>query len=213
MRFKASILESVQQSTKQILNILKKEISKIFDRSSNNIQKDLKRSIGNAIRSQPEYTSLKSGSLRYELGIPDISAVDQLVDRFADSVSVNINNVSITGNRIDAALVFTIMADEDLDTILSSAEASVVTEKGDVLPWLKWLLLMGKEPIILTHKVLVKPSPYSRTGQAIMIPTKSGSWRVPPAYAGTLDNNWITRALSSIESEINNILTKYISSN
>ena len=56
----------------------------------------------------------------------------------------------------------------------------------------------------------MKPTPFSRTGQAIMIPTKSGSWRVPASYIGTIENNWITRALSSIEDDIPNVLGKYI---
>ena len=43
-----------------------------------------------------------------------------------------------------------------------------------------------------------------------MIPTKSGSWRVPASYIGTIENNWITRALSSIEDDIPNVLGKYI---
>ena len=71
-------------------------------------------------------------------------------------------------------------------------------------------MLRGNDPIIMEHRILFKQTPFSRTGQAIMIPTKSGAWRVPASYIGTIENNWITRALSSIEDQIPNILSKHI---
>jgi hypothetical protein len=210
MRFGASILESVASITSQVVKGFAKQVGDLFNKAQPNIQRELRTRLADAIRSQPEYGSLKSGSLRYEFGLADASVVDSLVNRFVESIYVTTKNINTSSTKINAELVFSIIANEDLDNILSSSDANIVTEKGDVLPWLNWLLLRGNEPIILTHRILIKPSPYSRTGQAIMIPTAQGSWRVPQSYIGTVDNNWITRALSSIEDDISNILAKHI---
>ena len=210
MRFGASIIESVAGITNTIIREFSKQIKKLFDKAQPKIEKDLRIKLASAIKSQPEYSSLKNGELRYNFGIADSSIIDNIVDRFVNSINVATNIVNNTSTTINAELVFSIVANNDLDEILSSDDANIMTEKGNTLPWLNWLLIRGNEPIILTHKILIKPSPYSRTGQAIMIPSKAGSWRVPPRYIGTLDNNWITRAISSIEPEINNILSKHI---
>ena len=210
MRFGLSILESIADISKQVVSAFAQQVKSLFNKAQPKIEKDLRQLISNAIRSQPEYSSLKSGSLRYEFGLEDSSVVDRIVDRFVESIHVNTNIVDTSKSTINAELIFSIIAQEDLSEILSSTEASFVTEKGETIPWLEWLLLRGSEPIILTHRILIKPTNYSRTGQAIMIPTKSGSWRVPPSYVGTVENNWITRAISSIESNINSVLSKHI---
>lgn len=210
MRFRASLVESVNNITGTIIKEFSKQVKKLFNIAQPKIEKDLRTKLADAIRAQPEYSSLKGGELRYNFGIADSSIIDNIVDRFVNSITVATNIVNTNSTTIDAELVFSIVAADDLDEILSSADASIITEKGDSLPWLNWLLIRGNDTIILTHKILITPSPYSRTGQAIMIPSKAGTWRVPPRYIGTLDNNWITRAISSIEPEINNILSKHI---
>ncbi len=210
MRFGLSILESAGRIASEVAKSISKEVSSIFTKAQPKIQRDLRTKLASAIRSQPEYGSLKNGQLRYNFGLSDVANVDILVDRFVESIYVTTQSVKATNNQVSAQLVFSILAQNDLDNILSSSEAAQVTEKGETLPWLRWLLLRGNEPIILTHRILMKPTPFSRTGQAIMIPTKSGSWRVPASYIGTIENNWITRALSSIEDDIPNVLGKYI---
>ena len=210
MRFGLSIRESISKITNQIINGFSKQVEKLLNKAQPKIETELRSKLALAIRSQPEYGSLKSGELRYELGIPNIAAIDNLVNRFVQSIYVTTKIVNTSSNTIDARLIFSIIANDDLDDILSSDDANYVTEKGENIPWLNWLLLRGGDPIILTHRILIKQTGYSRTGQAIMIPTKSGSWRVPPRYVGTFDNNWITRAISSIEDEINIVLAKHI---
>lgn len=210
MRFGTRILEGVQSVSKKVLGELSKQVGKLFTKAQPKIQKDFRTIISRAIRSQPEYGSLKTGELRYNFGIPNVAAVDAVVDRFVDSINVRTNAVKVSGNTLSADLIFSIIAEEDVTSILSSEEAQVLTEKGQTLPWLQWLLLEGSEPLVLTHRIKIGSSEYSRTGQAIMIPTKNGNWRVPPRYIGTVDNNWITRAISSVEGEINNILSKHI---
>ncbi len=210
MKLGLSILESVGRLTSDVVRDIGQQVSKLLTKAQPKIQRDLRRLVASAIVAQPEYGSLKTGTLRYNFGLADTSVIDNLVDRFVDSIYVTANNINVSSSKINASLIFTILASEKLDDILSSQDANLVTEKGENMPWLTWLLLRGNEPIILTHRILIQPSPWSRTGQAIMIPTKSGTWRVPASYIGTIENNWITRALTSIEDEIPGVLSKHI---
>lgn len=215
VKLSLSILESTDKISKDILKLIVAEIQQKFSKSSEKIQNDLQSVIHNSITIQPEYQSLKNGELQYNFGIANTSVVDSLVDRFVESITYNIDKVRIKNNQIDGRLVFSILSQTTLEEILSSSEANVLTEKGSSLPWLKWLLLSGADPLILEYKLLEgKKGNFkgSRTGKAIMIRPKSGdgSWSVPPAYAGTIDNNWITRAIDSAKSEIENVLSKHI---
>jgi hypothetical protein len=47
---------------------------------------------------------------------------------------------------------------------------------------------------------------------AIMIPSSS-SWRVPPQFAGTENDNWTTRAINSVEDSVYKIIQENIEKN
>jgi hypothetical protein len=74
-------------------------------------------------------------------------------------------------------------------------------ERGYSLPWLEWLLFRGGEIIVRNFEVEYGTNPRSRSGDAIMI-SSNKNWRVPAQFAGTIGNNWTTRAISSIEDKI-----------
>ena len=67
------------------------------------------------------------------------------------------------------------------------------------------MLLKGNAIIIKNYEVKFGPSPKSRSGDALMIQSSS-SWRVPPEFAGTIKDNWTTRALNRIDNKIINLI-------
>ena len=80
-------------------------------------------------------------------------------------------------------------------------EATVTDNQGQKLPWLEWLLLRGNQIIIRNYQVRMGASPYSRTNMAVMVQSKK-NWRVPMEFAGTITNNWTTRALDKVDAQI-----------
>lgn len=82
--------------------------------------------------------------------------------------------------------------------------ASFTSEKGHLVNWLYWLLFSGNAIVVADYEVAY--GDVGRTGQAIMI--KSGSFRVPQQFAGTPENNWITRAANNSLPRIRNIIEK-----
>jgi hypothetical protein len=97
------------------------------------------------------------------------------------------------------------MIKSDFNDLISMGESVVVTEKGTDLNWLSWLLIDGDAIIISDYMFVAGPFDTSRTGMGIMRQS-GGAWRVPPEFAGQINNNWITRAIDAAASEIDNTL-------
>jgi hypothetical protein len=78
----------------------------------------------------------------------------------------------------------------------------VTTDKQTDLHWLDWLLRQGSAVIVSGYQYTPKRD--GRSGGGVM--TMGSLWRVPPQFAGTLQNNFITKALSNREKELTVIL-------
>jgi hypothetical protein len=86
---------------------------------------------------------------------------------------------------------------------------------SDGIPWLRHLLLKGDTTTIMDYTITFNPDKIatSRSGQAIMIKSKLKRWFIPAPFAGTLNDNWVTRALQNevypkLEGIIQNTLVK-----
>jgi hypothetical protein len=79
---------------------------------------------------------------------------------------------------------------------------------GD-LHWLDWLLNRGDQIIVVGYEY----NPQTGLGRSKLGNMKTGgSFRVPPEFSGTQENNFVTRALigASQEKEIAKILEKIL---
>ena len=74
---------------------------------------------------------------------------------------------------------------------------------GNTVDWLRWLLTAGDTIVIADYQVMKEkgtPLKGSRSGYALMVsPKMSKGFRVDPNHSGTIDDNWITRALIATE--------------
>jgi len=203
------ILGNINDLKKFILNTISKNINKTLSKVDVGSNK-IKSIILDSIRNQPEYTELKSGVLRNQLGLPDPAMVDSVLSAL-DDIEVKINRAQVNNSELQAQLIINVMK-SDYSAVLSAAGASYTTEKGAQINWLEWLLLRGQDSVIVGYRYLPKITDKSRTGKGIMISGNSAIYRVPPAFAGTVDDNWITRgidaALPEIEAYINNLITR-----
>lgn len=170
----------------------------------------VKNTILESIRRQDEYSSLKSGRLRNMFGIQNSSDVDLILSEI-ENMSVDIKKPTSGAGGINARISISMIRNNFAD-LLSSPAASYTSENGFPVNWLEWLLLRGNDSVVIGYRYLPKSSPFSRTGTGIMIEGDSAIFRVPPEYAGNLDNNWITRgideALPTIESYFNKLVEK-----
>lgn len=213
MKIELQLIDSEADIKNKILTSIKDAISEAFRRSINPLKESISRALYNAITTEPEYQSLLSGKLQYEFGIPESAQkVNEIVKIWTDHVIVEVTPVTLTGYSLKGGFAISMIQD-DYGDVLSSAASRVVDEsKSTVLPWLEWLLLYGNKIIVRNYEVQVGPSPYSRTGLAIMKPSKQ-NWRVPAEFSGTSSNNWVIRALDKLDNSIPNLIQQEVEKN
>jgi|APGre2960657404_1045060.scaffolds.fasta_scaffold50294_2 hypothetical protein len=213
MNITLKILENDKQINQLIFNELSQQISQVFSKSSKLILNKVKELIRSVIISQPEYSALKNGSLRLELGIPDTTVVDSIVSSLLNTTNIELKPIKISGNKLSGGFLITFLDDAQLQSIIDSPDGMVNDAKGYSLPWLKWLLSEGVKPIVKGYSVRIGPNRASRTGMAIMVNSAS-SWSVPAQFAGNKTNNWITRAIGDIEdNRISSIIQEEVTKN
>jgi len=202
MNINLKLLDSDSQISKAILSALSEQIDQIFKNIDKKIAPTLKEIVSKALKSEPEYLSLKGGKLRYEMGIADTSSVDLVIQKLVDTLTITNNGTKISRSFLSSGFSLTMMKSDDLNGVIGDQVALVVDKnRGYELPWLQWLLLRGNEVIVQNYSVKIGPNPASRTGNAIMVQSNR-NWRVPPEFVGTQTNNWTTRAIAAAETEI-----------
>jgi hypothetical protein len=196
------IVESNSVIAGRVKRALRGRLNAVFSKASKFIDSGLTTRVSQWIMDSPEMVSLISGSLRGDFGV--VSSSEAAAD-IAKSVEESIIiewlpvNAALTGIALNIKI-----QPSDLANVLN-AVPPVVTKKGKSLPWIEWLLLAGDSPVIMEYHV--EEGDFGRTGEAHMV--RGGSYkvgRVNPSFSGTIDDNFITRALSGKEFEIGNIL-------
>lgn len=210
MRLTLNVLESDSEISKLIIEQIKNVLDNAISRALPIIQREIKNLIAEALRNQPEYSSLMTGKLKAEFGIPDSSRVNGVIDGLVETLSVNRQSLKFTTRGISGGFTITMIKSDDISGLIYTDIASVIDEKGYSLPWLEWLLLKGNTTIVKNYKVRYVNSDRSRSGMALMYPSDSSGWKVPSDFAGTQTNNWTTRAIDSVESDIYKILQSNI---
>lgn len=188
----------------QINKELKKQLDIYLDNALKKIKPQIIQIVSNAITSSPEYNSLLNGDLKYEFGLPDSDTRLEQILKFWTKLNIEYNKFTINSDKLSGGFSIN-MIDSTYADVLSSSAAIFVTEKRDKLAWLEWLLLLGNKTIIKDYVVQMGYNPKSRTGRAIMKGVLKGKWSVPAEYAGTINDNWITRAIDGTEPKIKSV--------
>jgi hypothetical protein len=198
--------EPIEVIETKILRSFQSKLNSATHRAAPAIRERIRDACGQFLKGSNEYQSILKGELLAELGIPDVAhRLEGIVDAIKNGVEVSAVPVQIRGRKLYGGLVLK-MIRRDFEDLLQLAEAKYISQPSrEEIPWLKWLIVEGDAVIILNYHVLYDLSPEqrlrSRTGMAVMRPQAGASWRVPPEYSGTLDDNWITRAFDGAEVE------------
>lgn len=180
----------------RFLDALAAKLSRALDKAAPAIQTRLGLVAAAAVQAAPEYESLLSGELRGQLGVVDAApVVARVVRNIAAGARVTSLGVRRQGLGLAGGLRIGFLKG-DYSDVLSADGAEFVSEGGYTVPWLRWLTLAGDEVLVADHHFEAGHQGRSRTGQGIML--KAGTWRVPPEFAGTAEDNWILRAMTGI---------------
>ena len=208
MNFSVRLVESNGVIAQRIIDALIPDVEKFMVSSINQIKSQLPPIIRAAITNTPEYESILNGKLKYEFGLPDSSSkLAALLDIWSTNLKYDFNPPRKSKNQIIGSFSVSAIRVDFSDVLYSDYAIMYDSFRGYTLPWLEWLLLEGNKAIISNYEVKFGPNKYSRTGNAIM-KSSSSSWSVPSEFAGTISDNWITRALDGAESDIDSLLNR-----
>ena len=206
-----SISVKILESNKQIEGLINQSLS---SQANNTILSNYKKVTNNIklmippwISEQKEVASLLSqgvqGSLNAHFGLPpgmpELS-VAAIVSAVSESITVEIA-IPKTDKSLRGSVLFRIQPN-DFGNLLGLPEGFVTTRLGTDLHWMNWLLTMGGTPVIIGYDYM--PSNLGRSGGGTMV--GGHAWRVPSGHTGTIDDNFITRALENREQDITNAL-------
>ena len=191
------ITETKEGFLKKVGGALAAILNKTILRHRNSVTYKVRQFVETQIRIQPEVRELTNssgpGSLNAMLGITPAegtTAVNEIIREIVNSVKIQIKKFD---SNLDGG-VDLIFANVDMGNIASLSSGQKDTLSGR-LPWLRWMLMQGGSPIIIGFRYMADTQ--GRTGGGIMI--RGGVFRVPLEFAGTEENNFITRALVGSE--------------
>jgi len=194
------------QFNKAILREINNKLSVALPAAVNTIKKKLGEVVRGRIMASPEYAAIVGGRLRGELGLPNGAArINAIIERWAESISVRY--IKGSGGRL--GLIDIGILQSDWQDVLSLGEATLhyASRRGSkTLEWLRWLLKEG-DAVIVSRYDFIPKTRGSRTGLGIMVKRGSG-WSVPSQYRGTEGDNFATRSLESIASDIDVVVRR-----
>tara|TARA_R100001244_G_scaffold22137_1_gene23322 strand:+ start:416 stop:1075 length:660 start_codon:yes stop_codon:yes gene_type:complete len=208
------LLDGIKSISTKALKAIISHLNKAFVGVSAPISEDLKKEARDWLNNEQVIRDLRgSGSLNAEVGLPKgqgTSAADSIVEAVIESLDVKFKKFD---TNLSGGLSIGIQP-EDFQNILGIGQATIVTEKGQQLDWLQWLLEAGNRIIIRDYEIKYGSyGPRSRSGQgAIMVKTGAKGWKMPSQYSGTAENNFITRAFEGREDDIARIVSKRVKS-
>lgn len=202
MNIQFKLIENNRALQNEVLKALLPEVSRFIDSGIAKVKSALPNIIRQAIINTPEYNSLLNGELKYEFGIANVdSKLSSLLTAWSTNIQYSYRSPSIKGSSIKGSFSANCIKVDFSDVLYTDYAAVVDTIRGYSLPWLEWLLLDGNKTIVKNYEVVVGPFSNSRTGLAVMKPSRK-AWRVPSQFSGTINDNWITRAIDTVESDI-----------
>lgn len=199
------ILESDGMIVKKIHTSLAKVFNKSLSKSASNINASLKPIISGALSASPELSSLSGGILAVDFGLTT-DPTGPIVNSIVNSLDIDIQKAIGTASGIKGGLLIT-MQPIDYSNLFSLSVAEQIIEGGS-LPWLKWLLTFGQQIIIGDFGVKYEAGRGRRGGGYMTIEERP--FKVNSAFAGTADNNFITRSVSRVAPQIKNTIIKAI---
>lgn len=194
------LIESNNKILTEIKKSLAKEVNKEIAPKINLLKNKLIPVFRSALEESPEIISLRAGVLRAEFGLE--------TDPSFDIVEAVLATLDLTWKNVDAKTfkggINIVMQPSNFSNLLLLPVGNQPIEGGS-LPWLEWLLTRGDSIIITGYGVQLGSFPESRTGLAKMS-KKFAPYKVNSSFSGTIEDNFITRAINRSFSKVQGII-------
>lgn len=214
MRVTLQLVETTQEIRNAIIEASIPIINAMLIRVATVAKPTVQHIVEEEIKSSPEYQSMvdSGGKLRGALGLVDpMNQLDAIIDILKSDIEMVSVPAQKTGKTITGGFRLEVVRG-NYENLLNSRIATFVSENNYLVPWLEWLLTAGKSRVVQDYVIKYGPSPFSRTGLAVMAKKTGGGFSVPGEFAGTQENNFITRALERANAKILAIIQKAMES-
>lgn len=202
----------------KIIYALQRDVVKKFKKIIPQIKSEIKPKISSIVLDKLNQSdtvqSLLSGKLKDDFGlfgnVVNVT-IKNIVDKISEGIELNMDFSQKSGSIVTTAL--DILPYSDFPKIASVAGASFPSAGGNV-DWLEWLLARGTQVVIGDYWIFPYAKGRTRSGgNSIMKMIESKPrepFRVDPNYAGTLTDNFITRAIESTRDDISKVLLEAV---
>lgn len=208
MNVSIHLIESDIQIIRKLNNIAIRKLLRTFSSASvvSQIQSIVQSYIITTIKETSVWQSLINGGkegLDAHFGIPRgqlQQKLEGIIDIWSKEIIVKPQNIKRRPRTFAIGYKFYAIRN-DWNAVLASPAGITINNsrrnKGQLLPWLQWLLVDGDRLVISEYKIDFNNYPKSRSGKAYMRPGLS--WQVPPEYGPfNINNNFITRAMNEL---------------
>jgi hypothetical protein len=205
------VIDTNRQIQQNIMREITAELNKRLPKAISNMSVRLRTATFQFLQHNETYQSLVNGDLAGHFGIPIANRqnrIDAIIKSVSDNMEIEYRPIKYFAGKMTPAIRIGVLL-KDLSEVLNLTEGNVLTEKGQTLPWLDWLLLAGNRIIIREYDVELQVGA-GRSGLGIMDQGDTYIWRVPPEFSGTLTDNWLTRALLENKRSYLNIIENII---
>jgi hypothetical protein len=189
-------LKELNKAEKNLQKELVKIANQLIRRSVSDLHIQVKALTRRLMKSSRFFTELLKGNLpgHFSIAPDDVDdTVDAIIDEIVNSIDVKYTRLTVSGGTIKGGLEVGIGRD-GFASVLNLPEAATISDKGVAIEWLEWVLTKGDQIIVSQHEIVFTPGE-GISEMAIMVPNNAASWRVPPEFSGTAQDNVITREI------------------
>lgn len=218
LQTRLKLLDSAADIAIKIADAIKQDLTRALESSSRGIEDGIRELIRVHITTSDTYQSILHNELHGDLGLVDPEAtMNNILQLWLNTIQVTVRPIHLVHDSPVSVMTIGFIQDGFSD-VLSLGDAKYVsinrTGQSTEIPWLEWLLTAGNQ--ILVRDYYVKFGSYkfppSRSRKAVMVKGPGRVFKMPPQHAGTVNNNFVTRALTSdqFKSDVRNVIEREI---
>lgn len=182
---------------KEVSNVLKQNEANI----SVGIKKRVQETVMDMLFASPAVSSLMGGKLQAQLGVVAAeSTMIEVIDTWMNNIHVSVKAGGSPLLTINIGVLT-----QGYGDVLSLPSSVYQSAGGEMIEWLRWLLLEG-DKTISDYFFLPGNRSKSRTGLGIMVRKGGREWSIPPEFRGTETDNFATRALENLDKALDTIV-------
>ena len=189
-------------------------VNNAFKTSKGRVLEKTRQLVRQTLSADPTINSLIGGSLQGDFGLTDelaLSVTDDIINIVSGDFGIRFDLPKSKRSKTLGTMVLFIDTPRTIAKVMSVSGGRYQSNIYNI-PWIEWLLTKGSQVVVggWEYTELFEEQTFSsRSGQGIMMKT-GGSFRVEPEHAGTINDNFITRAIGRIQNDIQQIVVSEI---